>query len=108
MVQRRYRGLRLLLAERCCEMRSARRAKSQHAGLARSEQVCCRKKKEYCQSTCLSLADNILLTAASIPSPNYYQVFFWFFILLSHFMLPIFPDYGERERPAFLCAYVAS
>ena len=39
MVQRRYRGLLLLLAERCCEMRSARRAKSQHAGLARSEQV---------------------------------------------------------------------
>ena len=39
MVQRRDRGLRLLLAERCCEMRSARRAKSQHAGLARSEQV---------------------------------------------------------------------
>ena len=39
IVQRRYRGLRLLLAERCCEMRSARRAKSQHAGLARSEQV---------------------------------------------------------------------
>ena len=39
MVQRRYRGLRLLLAERCCEMRSARRATSQHAGLARSEEV---------------------------------------------------------------------
>ena len=39
MVQRRYRGLRLLLAERCCEMRSARRTKSQHAGLAQSEQV---------------------------------------------------------------------
>ena len=39
MVQSRYRGLRLLLAERCCEMQSARRAKSQHAGLARSEQV---------------------------------------------------------------------
>ena len=35
----RYRGLCLLLAERCCEMRSARRANSQHAGLARSEQV---------------------------------------------------------------------
>ena len=33
------RGLRLLLAERCCEMRSARLAKSQHAGLARSEHV---------------------------------------------------------------------
>ena len=39
MVQRRYRGVRLLRAERCCEMRSARLAKSQHAGLARSEQV---------------------------------------------------------------------
>ena len=39
MVLKWYRGLRLLLAERCCEMRSARRAKSQHAGLARSEQV---------------------------------------------------------------------
>ena len=39
MVQRRYRGVRLLRAKRCCEMRSARRAKSQHAGLARSEQV---------------------------------------------------------------------
>ena len=39
MVQRRYRGVRLLCAERCCEMRSARLAKSQHAGLARSEQV---------------------------------------------------------------------
>ena len=33
----RYRGMRLLFAERCCEMRSARRAKSQHAGLAQSE-----------------------------------------------------------------------
>ena len=39
MVQRRYRGVRLLRAERCCEMRSARLAKSQDAGLARSEQV---------------------------------------------------------------------
>ena len=39
MVQRRYRGLRLLRAERCCEMRSARGTKSQHAGLARIEQV---------------------------------------------------------------------
>ena len=39
MVQRRYRGVHLLRAERCCEMRSARLAKSQHAGLARSEQV---------------------------------------------------------------------
>ena len=39
MVQRRYRGVRLLRAERCCEMRSARRARSQHAGLAQSEQV---------------------------------------------------------------------
>ena len=36
-VLRRYRGMRLLFAERCCEMRSARRAKSQHAGLAQSE-----------------------------------------------------------------------
>ena len=39
MVQRRYRGVRLLREERCCEMRSARLAKSQHASLARSEQV---------------------------------------------------------------------
>ena len=39
MVQRQYQDMRLLLAERCCEMRSARLAKSQHAGLARSEQV---------------------------------------------------------------------
>ena len=37
----RYRGMRLLFAERCCEMRSARRAKLQHAGLAQSEQVWC-------------------------------------------------------------------
>ena len=39
LVQRRYRGLRWLLAERCCEMRSVRWAKSQHAGVARSKQV---------------------------------------------------------------------
>ena len=31
--------MRLLFAARCCEMRSARRAKSRHAGIARSEQV---------------------------------------------------------------------
>ena len=33
MVQRRYRGLRLLLTERCCEMRSARGGQS-HSMLA--------------------------------------------------------------------------
>ena len=37
----RYRGMRLLFAGLCCEMRSARRAKSQHACLAQSEQVWC-------------------------------------------------------------------
>ena len=39
MVQRRYRGVRLLRTKRCCEIRSASQAKSLHAGLARSEQV---------------------------------------------------------------------
>ena len=38
-VQRRYRGLRWLLVERCCSRRSATLAKLQHAGGARSEQV---------------------------------------------------------------------
>ena len=70
-------------------------------------ELACRKKKEYSIASLLAFCWQYkILTAASVPSSNY--IFFCFFNFAFTFHAAFFPDYGERERPAFLCAYVAS